>query len=500
MRYRAFFAVAALLAFLGASASPSPSPSPGPPTLLVDGVRVLVQPPPLVVGGRVYVPLQRTLDALGIPFRIRNGVLRARFGAHRVKLLLGRSTAMLDGSPVGFGAPPLVRDFTTYVPLRFVGAVLGAEAAYNPKAHTISISGSMVGQTGSGFVLSANGSGVREGSVSELDMLSSPKTITVLFGGTAHVIALHDDVRVELHDVATNVVRPGVLSDILPGDFVRVDLGKKGRGTAIHDDFGVRAGRVAAVAGGEFVLEDGHVIVPDRTTQWLLNGAPGTFADVHAGDEATIRYNVESNEILQVVLSDRRDPLAPNGGIRSISIDPSTPLREGERLRVTMEGTPGGLASFDIGGLVHDVGMREERPGFYGGSLRIGDAVSIARSPVIVTLVAGTERSVARAATLVSASSVPPGIGRVGPAPNAVVSSTTPAIYATFLPDAVGVDPRSATLIVDGHDVTSETIRSARFIHFIPEIAYSGVVHVTVRVSDFAGNIATRSWSFTVRP
>ena len=500
MRYRPLLAIAVLLAFLGASASPSASPSPGPPTLLVDGVRVLVQPPPILVGGRVYVPLQRTLDALGIPFRIRNGTLHARFGAHRVTLLLGQSSAMLDGVPVGFGAPPVVRDFTTYVPLRFVGAVLGAQAAYDAKARTISISGSTVGQTGNGFVLSANGGGVREGSVSELDTLSSPKTITVLFGGTAHTIALHDNVRVELHDVATNVVRPGLLADIVPGDFVRIDLGKKGRGSAIRDDFGVRAGRVAAVAGGEFVLEDGHVIVPDRTTQWLLNGAPATLADVRAGDDATIRYNVESDEILQVVLSDRHDPVAPSGAIASIAVDPGTPLRAGQTLRVTMRGTPGGLASFDIGGVVHDVGMREERPGFYGGSLRIGDAVSIARSPVVVTLVVGSQRSVARAATLVSASSVPPGIGRVGPASGSIVSSETPAIYATFLPDAVGVDPRSATLIVNGHDVTSETIRSARFIHFIPEIDYRGVVRVTVRVADFAGNTATRSWSFTVRP
>ncbi len=500
MRSRPLLSVAMLLAFLGASASPLPSPSPAPPTLVVDGVRVLVQPPPILVGGRVYVPLQRTLDALGIPFRIRHGVLRARFGAHRVRLQLGQSTAMLDGSPVGFGAPPLVRDFTTYVPLRFVGAVLGAQAAYDAKARTISISGSTIGQTGSGFVLSASGGGVREGSVSELNTLSSPKTITVLFDDTAHTIALHDDVRVELHDVATNVVRPGVLADLLPGDFVRIDVGKKGRGRAIQDDFGVRTGRVAAVAGGEFVLEDGHVIVPDRTTQWLLNGAPATLADVRPGDRATIRYNVESDEILQVVLGNRRDPVAPSGGISSISVDPSTPLRAGQMLRVTMHGAPGGLASFDIGGLVRDVGMREERPGFYGGSLRIGDAVSIASSPVVVTLMVGSQRSVARAETPVSASSVPPGIGRVGPLPGSIVSSRTPAIYATFLPDAVGVDPRSATLMVDGHDVTSETIRSARFIHFIPEIDYRGVVRVTVRVADFAGNIATRSWSFTVRP
>ena len=79
MRSRPLLSVAMLLAFLGASASPLPSPSPAPPTLVVDGVRVLVQPPPILVGGRVYVPLQRTLDALGIPFHIRHGVLRARF-------------------------------------------------------------------------------------------------------------------------------------------------------------------------------------------------------------------------------------------------------------------------------------------------------------------------------------------------------------------------------------------------------------------------------------
>jgi hypothetical protein len=73
-------------------------------------------------------------------------------------------------------------------------------------------------------------------------------------------------------------------------------------------------------------------------------------------------------------------------------------------------------------------------------------------------------------------------------------------VYATFASDAVPVNPSSALLWIDGRDVTSECVRTAEFIQYLPSYTYpDGPVHVTVRVADEAGNTTTKSWSFWIR-
>jgi hypothetical protein len=80
------------------------------------------------------------------------------------------------------------------------------------------------------------------------------------------------------------------------------------------------------------------------------------------------------------------------------------------------------------------------------------------------------------------------------------VNTNRPAVYATFVSDAVPVNPSSALLWINGRDVTAECVRTAAFIQYRPSYTYpDGLVHVTVRVADEAGNTAAKSWSFTIR-
>jgi len=55
------------------------------------------------------------------------------------------------------------------------------------------------------------------------------------------------------------VTSPGELGDVRPGDFARVEIRKDGRVERIVDEFGSRNGRVVAIAGNQFVLDDGQV-------------------------------------------------------------------------------------------------------------------------------------------------------------------------------------------------------------------------------------------------
>jgi hypothetical protein len=80
------------------------------------------------------------------------------------------------------------------------------------------------------------------------------------------------------------------------------------------------------------------------------------------------------------------------------------------------------------------------------------------------------------------------------------VNSSRPSIYATFAASDVPVNPSSAQIIINGHDVTASATRSPAFITYVPSIVYpNGPVRVTVRVADLAGNSTSKSWTFTVR-
>jgi len=120
--------------------------------------------------------------------------------------------------------------------------------------------------------------------------------------------------------------------------------------------------------------------------------------------------------------------------------------------------------------------------------------------PIIGHLRANGVDYVKQAPATVSASSSPPGIGDFAPDEGAIVNSSRPALYATFVSDAVPVNPSSVRIIVDGHDITASAVRTPRFVHYVPVVPYpDGAVHVTVRVADLAGNVTSRSWTFTIR-
>jgi len=105
-----------------------------------------------------------------------------------------------------------------------------------------------------------------------------------------------------------------------------------------------------------------------------------------------------------------------------------------------------------------------------------------------------------QAAQTLSASSSPPGISDFAPGEGASVNTRSPAIYATFVADAVPVNPSSVVMWVDGRDVTSESLRTPTFIQYMPSYTYHrGEVQVTVRVADLAGNTTTKSWTFVIR-
>ena len=131
-----------------------------------------------------------------------------------------------------------------YAPLRFFHRCAG-RTTYDSHTHTVTIVAQLVGRSSSGLVLTHT-SAERFGTVAAVDLVSDPPTVTLEYNATIHTVPIGTNAIVEMHDVAANVVVLGELSDVRPGDFARIYMDRAGHVERVADEFGSRAGTVAA--------------------------------------------------------------------------------------------------------------------------------------------------------------------------------------------------------------------------------------------------------------
>ncbi len=493
------FAIALVAASALPASAAAPSAAKHPITIAINGNALPIDPPARFEKSVLFVPVKRTLAAIGLPFVRTGKIVTTQAGSKMISLELGSRYAKVDGARVELDAPPFEAAGTLYAPLRFFTDALGAQTNYDRKTRTVTIVAQLIGRSESGLTATSSGY-VRLGTVAAVDVLSNPPTLTLGYDTGPKTIPIAPNAAIDMQDVNADVTTPGELGDVRPGDFARLEMRKDGRVERVVDMFGSRNGRIVAVAGNQFVLDDGQVIAAGRTTEVALNGKAASFSDLRAGDAVTVRYNVESNEVREV-LAGRSVAAVPGAAGVTVTTDATRPLRAGETVAVRLHGPANGAATFDIGSYVTNQAMHETAAGDYAGSYTIPQGANFAQAPVIGRLADRNATTLtAQAPQLLSASSVPPGVVDFAPDGGATVNNDRPAVYATFAADAVAVNPSSATIWINGHDVTSDSVRTPQFIEYVPAYPYpDGQVHVTVRVADQAGNATTKSWTFTIR-
>jgi hypothetical protein len=473
--------------------------------IVVNGEELARDPAPRVVAGRLLVPIVRIYSALGIGISREGNQRVASAPSKRIVLTVGSSRAIVDTRTVIMDTPAIEIDGATFVPLRFVADSLGAQVSYDPRASRVEVASTVVGRTPGLEQHVAGGTTQIVGTISAIDLNSAPESVTVTRSGSERTIAITSDAKIVIQDVVTRTEVPASLADLHPGDAVGILLRSDGRVNEVIARYASRAGAIAAVSSSAFVLQNGYVVQPDKATVITLNGRPAMLGDLKVGDSATIRLNPDTGEKRQIIVArEIASTPTPTGTsqITDVTVNARGPLRAGDALVVTLHGTAGGKATFDIGSYVTGIAMRESQPGTYTAQYTIPAGVSFGRTSVYGHLaVGGVDAPRAEASQLVAVTTTPPQIVEIAPGNGQTVNNNRPSIYATFrAPTDVGINPSSAKIEVNGLDVTASSTRTDTFITYTPSLALNdGPVAVKITVADNAGNQQTRSFSFTIR-
>jgi hypothetical protein len=482
--------------------------------IIVNDTPLDTDTPPRVIGGRVLLPMRDVFGALGIGIQRSGGRITARLPTGSVTVNIDSSYAAINGRSVPLGTMVIEAGGTVYVPLELLIVAFGVQASYDQRGAKVDLISDYVGRQSGAEQARADGGSDVQGVISAIDLDSEPPSITVVRGGTSRSISITSDAKIWTEDVTIHSQLRGELSDVRVGDAVHAILDSDGHVLSVFDFYKSTSGSIAAVSPSAIVLDNGRVVTPSGMTEIVLNSIDAKLGDLRPGDFVTVRSNPESGELRQIVASRTvaaqaasatASPAPGSPGpvtIESVTTSLTRPLRAGESFDVTMHATPHGRATFDIGDYLTDQPMRETSPGTYVARYTIPDRFNLTQVPVYAKLAVGsTSAPRMQAGQTLSAATTPPAIGEVAPSAGQTVNNNRPSIFATYsAPTDIPINQSSITLEVNGHDVTASSVRTAMFVNYSPGVDLpAGLVTVTVRVSDSAGNSATKTWTFTIQ-
>jgi hypothetical protein len=488
--------------------------------VIVDGSPIVFDQPPVTIGGRVLIPLRGVFERLGafVQWNPASNAVLATRGSSQIQLTIGSRVAFVNGRQVMLDVPPMVVGGRTLVPLRFVSEAMGATVDWDPATRTVFITSGggarppvtqppvtrppviqpPVTQPPQPPVPSQS---VIQGTVFRVDTGNS--RLYVQRGDQIYTIIITSDTAINRTDTGTGGGGAVSLSALRRGDAVTVTVDAQNRAIIVRATTRDLAGRIEAVSGRTIVLAGGQVFTLSDEAEVTLDGRAVSLSDLRPGMEVRVRLNPQTNAVEEVTARAVGVQPPPPISVRITSITHSADraLRAGETLTVTIRGTPGGQATFDIFGVAQGVAMAEVSPGVYRGRYRIQPDDNVLSAGVFGHLrVGGQEAVLVQAGNLVSIDARAPVIRARVPEPNAVINNTRPNILITFDDQAgSGVNAANSALIVNGQHVTGSAAWSETAVAYTPpQPLPQGRISVQTILRDRAGNQTTDTFTFTV--
>jgi len=139
-------AVVALAAAGGAGAQAASGSGALGITVVIDGALQQYDVPPMMVSGRVMVPMRGIFEAHGVEV-MWHGAMRmvtAKRGATDISLSVGEQWAMVNQTGVQLDAPVRMHKSRVFVPLRFVSEALGSKVTWYAETRQVIIQRGLV--------------------------------------------------------------------------------------------------------------------------------------------------------------------------------------------------------------------------------------------------------------------------------------------------------------------------------------------------------------------
>ena len=107
----------------------------------IDGKPLNLTEPPFIQDGRTFIPLKLIVDAFGsvLSWNPETRGITIQKDGIKIEMIVGSSKAMVNDKIVDMDAPPVIRNAQTFVPVRFVSEILGADVTWNARIKLIFI-------------------------------------------------------------------------------------------------------------------------------------------------------------------------------------------------------------------------------------------------------------------------------------------------------------------------------------------------------------------------
>jgi hypothetical protein len=108
---------------------------------LINGQFKTIDGKPYISGGRTYVPLRVIAEGFGaeVTWVQQSKGINITLGDKVISMQIGSTKAMVNNEMVLMDAPPEIKDGRTFVPIRFVSEMLGAEVEWIQSTRTVKI-------------------------------------------------------------------------------------------------------------------------------------------------------------------------------------------------------------------------------------------------------------------------------------------------------------------------------------------------------------------------
>lgn len=110
-------------------------------SIVVDGLPLNFDFPPIIKDGRTLVPFRAVSEALNVPvsWDEKSRTVTASDGITRILLRIGDKTAYRNNAPVALDVPPMIMNGRTLIPLRFFSEAFGCNVEWDNASYTVRI-------------------------------------------------------------------------------------------------------------------------------------------------------------------------------------------------------------------------------------------------------------------------------------------------------------------------------------------------------------------------